>query len=194
MGAAWLLSEVLVRYFDRGVEYLRVGALADATKKQGHPKSLRKLSPVSRAKKLFETFEKRMKIRKKYVTIIKVCGNAHPNPSAYFYGVIEWTLLKKLSEEFPSVRADHVRNIVGLIDEGNTIPFIARYRKEMTGSLRRPGPARAGRAAAISAQSGKAQGGSLQIHLRAGEDDGRIAERHRCRRDSDRGRGLVPSV
>ena len=43
-------------------------------------------------------------------------------------------IIKKLSEEFPSVRADHVRNIVGLIDEGNTIPFIARYRKEMTGS------------------------------------------------------------
>ena len=35
-------------------------------------------------------------------------------------------IIKKLSEEFPSVRADHVRNIVGLIDEANTIPFIAR--------------------------------------------------------------------
>ncbi len=43
-------------------------------------------------------------------------------------------ILKKLAEEFPSVRADHAENIVRLIDEGNTIPFIARYRKEMTGS------------------------------------------------------------
>ena len=43
-------------------------------------------------------------------------------------------ILKKLAEEFPSIRADRVQNIVALIDEGNTIPFIARYRKEMTGS------------------------------------------------------------
>ena len=42
-------------------------------------------------------------------------------------------ILKKLTEEFP-IRADRVQNIVNLIDEGNTIPFIARYRKEMTGS------------------------------------------------------------
>ena len=28
-----------------------------------------------------------------------------------------------------------VENVIKLIDEGNTIPFIARYRKEMTGSL-----------------------------------------------------------
>ena len=39
----------------------------------------------------------------------------------------------KLSKEF-SIRADHSANIIALIDEGNTIPFIARYRKEMTGS------------------------------------------------------------
>jgi len=28
-----------------------------------------------------------------------------------------------------------VKNTIGLLDEGNTIPFIARYRKEHTGSL-----------------------------------------------------------
>ncbi len=39
----------------------------------------------------------------------------------------------KLSKEF-SIRQDHSANIISLIDEGNTIPFIARYRKEMTGS------------------------------------------------------------
>ncbi len=39
----------------------------------------------------------------------------------------------KLSKEF-TIRADHSANIINLIDEGNTIPFIARYRKEMTGS------------------------------------------------------------
>ena len=43
--------------------------------------------------------------------------------------------LKNLTEEFPSVRADRAQNIVTLIDDGNTIPFIARYRKEMTGGI-----------------------------------------------------------
>ena len=33
------------------------------------------------------------------------------------------------------VRREQVDAAVGLIDEGNTIPFIARYRKEVTGSL-----------------------------------------------------------
>ncbi|MBR4286965.1 MAG: RNA-binding transcriptional accessory protein [Clostridia bacterium] len=42
-------------------------------------------------------------------------------------------ILKTLSTEF-SVSDMHVKNIVELIDDGNTIPFIARYRKEMTGS------------------------------------------------------------
>ncbi len=39
----------------------------------------------------------------------------------------------KLSAEF-KIRVDHAKNIIALIDDGNTIPFIARYRKEMTGS------------------------------------------------------------
>ena len=30
---------------------------------------------------------------------------------------------------------DHVANVVQLIDEGNTIPFIARYRKELHGAM-----------------------------------------------------------
>ena len=32
-----------------------------------------------------------------------------------------------------NLRAEHVANIISLIDDGNTIPFIARYRKELTG-------------------------------------------------------------
>lgn len=43
-------------------------------------------------------------------------------------------ILQKLTEEFPFIRPDRAKNIIDLIDEGNTIPFIARYRKEMTGS------------------------------------------------------------
>ena len=33
------------------------------------------------------------------------------------------------------IRLEQVEATVKLIDEGNTIPFIARYRKEVTGSL-----------------------------------------------------------
>lgn len=41
---------------------------------------------------------------------------------------------KILCEEF-NIKLSQVENTVNLIDEGNTIPFIARYRKEVTGSL-----------------------------------------------------------
>jgi protein Tex len=34
-----------------------------------------------------------------------------------------------------NVRASQVSAVIDLLDEGNTVPFIARYRKEMTGSL-----------------------------------------------------------
>ena len=40
----------------------------------------------------------------------------------------------KLTQEF-SLQAWQVENVIKLIDDGNTIPFIARYRKEATGSL-----------------------------------------------------------
>ena len=42
-------------------------------------------------------------------------------------------ILNVLQQEF-SISEFHIKNIVELIDDGNTIPFIARYRKEMTGS------------------------------------------------------------
>lgn len=43
------------------------------------------------------------------------------------------TIQERLSSEF-GLRQDYTKNIIDLIDEGNTIPFIARYRKEMHGS------------------------------------------------------------
>ena len=33
------------------------------------------------------------------------------------------------------IKKGQVENTIKLIDEGNTIPFIARYRKELTGGL-----------------------------------------------------------
>ena len=43
-------------------------------------------------------------------------------------------IFKKLAEEL-NIRESQVESTVKLIDEGNTIPFIARYRKEVTGNL-----------------------------------------------------------
>ena len=43
-------------------------------------------------------------------------------------------IFKKIAEEL-KIRETQVESAVKLIDEGNTIPFIARYRKEATGNL-----------------------------------------------------------
>ncbi len=42
-------------------------------------------------------------------------------------------LAQQLAREF-AIKPEFSQNIIDLIDEGNTIPFIARYRKERTGS------------------------------------------------------------
>ncbi|WP_036747140.1 Tex family protein [Paenibacillus sp. UNC451MF] len=47
---------------------------------------------------------------------------------------IQERILKQIAGEL-QLAAAKVRITVGLLDEGNTIPFIARYRKEMTGEL-----------------------------------------------------------
>lgn len=43
-------------------------------------------------------------------------------------------IIKKLAQEL-TIKEEQAKAAVQLIDEGNTIPFIARYRKEMTGAL-----------------------------------------------------------
>ena len=43
-------------------------------------------------------------------------------------------LIKTLAEELGQ-KQSYIENVVTLLDEGNTIPFIARYRKEMHGSM-----------------------------------------------------------
>ena len=42
-------------------------------------------------------------------------------------------IINKLAKEL-NMRVDYVENVVNLLDEGATIPFIARYRKELHGS------------------------------------------------------------
>lgn len=41
----------------------------------------------------------------------------------------------QLVEQQLAYRPDQIKQVLKLVEEGNTIPFIARYRKEATGSL-----------------------------------------------------------
>ncbi|MGN0804239.1 MAG: Tex family protein [Candidatus Coproplasma sp.] len=41
---------------------------------------------------------------------------------------------EKITSEF-NLKPEHANNVIALLDEGNTIPFIARYRKELTGGI-----------------------------------------------------------
>ena len=44
------------------------------------------------------------------------------------------TIIELLAQEL-NQKKEYVENVVALLDEGNTIPFIARYRKELHGSM-----------------------------------------------------------
>ena len=43
-------------------------------------------------------------------------------------------IIKALSEEL-KLSVERVEAVIALLDDGNTIPFIARYRKEKTGAM-----------------------------------------------------------
>ena len=43
-------------------------------------------------------------------------------------------ILKQLCSEL-NIKEEHCENVIKLLDDGNTVPFIARYRKELTGSM-----------------------------------------------------------
>ena len=44
------------------------------------------------------------------------------------------TIVELLSKEL-NQKAESIENVIRLLDEGNTIPFIARYRKELHGAM-----------------------------------------------------------
>ena len=43
-------------------------------------------------------------------------------------------MMQQISTEL-SINFKQVTNVIKLLEEGNTVPFIARYRKELTGAL-----------------------------------------------------------
>ncbi len=54
--------------------------------------------------------------------------------SKIYYKEVFMEIYEALAKEF-NIREEYSKNLIGLLDEGSTIPFIARYRKEMHGSL-----------------------------------------------------------
>lgn len=53
----------------------------------------------------------------------------------YIKGDVYLEILEILIKEF-KVNKKHVENLIAMLDEGNTVPFIARYRKEQTGEMK----------------------------------------------------------
>ena len=60
----------------------------------------------------------------------KQLDNQESNERDYVTATIETRIARELE-----VREEQVQKTVGLIDEGATVPFFARYRKEVTGGL-----------------------------------------------------------
>ena len=48
---------------------------------------------------------------------------------------ITMDIRQALAKEFPALAPWQIENVEKLLDEGNTIPFIARYRKELHGTM-----------------------------------------------------------
>lgn len=61
-------------------------------------------------------------------------AKVHTEVTAEMKAAIQDRIQKQIAAEL-QLAIGKVRTTVGLLDEGNTIPFIARYRKEMTGEL-----------------------------------------------------------
>ena len=70
---------------------------------------------------------------------------------------------------------------VDLLDDGATVPFIARYRKESDRRPRRHAAARAGRAPGLPARAGRAPRRGAEEHRGAGQADAGAARRDRRR-------------
>ena len=59
---------------------------------------------------------------------------SHQVPSRIYMGNPIQVDLGRIAQDL-QIRRSQVESVVGLLDEGNTVPFITRYRKEATGNL-----------------------------------------------------------
>ena len=75
-------------------------------------------------------------------------------------------IIQTLAQELDK-KPQYVENVVRLLDEGNTIPFIARYRKELHGAMDDTASAHSGRAAPVPPRAGGAPGDGETVPLRS---------------------------
>ena len=69
------------------------------------------------------------------LNIYKGFFNAFQHSLYYLrYKLISIMLVKIISKEY-GFAPEKVKNTIALLDDGATVPFIARYRKEATGSM-----------------------------------------------------------
>ena len=77
-------------------------------------------------------------LRQKHSTFYIMCAvgfyQPYPAKNKLEQVNIMKTIAERIAEEL-KVKQNYVENVISLIDEGNTIPFIARYRKEMHGTM-----------------------------------------------------------
>ena len=76
------------------------------------------------------------------------------------------------------IRKVQVESVVQLLDEGNTVPFITRYRKERTGGLNEDVIRQIQARVEQPARPGRAQADHPQEHRGPGQADRRAAGRH----------------
>lgn len=86
------------------------------------------------------------------------------------------SLCRIIAGELQAV-AEQVEAAVRLLDEGNTVPFIARYRKEVTGGLDDT-QLRNLKPAWLPARTRRPSSGDPEVHRRAGQADRGAGKSH----------------
>ena len=106
-----------------------------------------------------------------------LCHGLRPWP----YQPHEFTMTDPISLDFSRVAQDlqirkvQVESVVQLLDEGNTVPFITRYRKERTGGLNEDVIRRSESRVATDAPARRPQADHPQEHRGSGQAHGRAA-------------------
>ena len=100
---------------------------------------------------------------------------------------------QKITDEL-GVKRWQVDAAVRLIDEGNTIPFIARYRKEATGTLDDAQLRTLHERLSVSAGTGGEEGAGALYHRGAGKTDGGTERTDPGRTNPGGGGGSLPPL
>ena len=101
--------------------------------------------------------------------------------------------LSRIAQDL-QIRKVQVESVVQLLDEGNTVPFITRYRKERTGGLNEEIIRQIQARDHPSPPARGTQADHSQEHRRPGQADRRAEKRHSCSRHPQAARRPVPTL